>query len=288
MRCAAASSAELVIASGRAAEVLLRTRQRVRCHRPVLSFYSGLSGWALTGRQPTRQRRRHRARATPLTADPDRFARRGLPPGGAPPPAATDLVLQSRNGRTNTRRGRGAALRPPCRRSPPRAMPDLGAADGTTQTVYIGNLAFEATQDDLWRFLEARYGAVRSVRVMTDQQTHASRGYGFATFAAHRAAAEVCAGRQEGGRAGGQEGGRAGGPEPGCVVCRKGTCSTTRRWPPARARARPRRGAARRPLLRVASRAAGRRRLWRGGGTGEGRSMHETPRAHRWQTCPRD
>lgn len=118
-------------------------------------------------------------------------------------------------------------------------MPDLGAADGTTQTVYIGNLAFEATQDDLWRFLEARYGAVRSVRVMTDQQTHASRGYGFATFAAHRAAAEVCAGRQEGGRAGGQEGGRAGGPEPGCVVCRKvcrkGTCSTTR---PGRLRAR--------------------------------------------------
>ena len=78
-------------------------------------------------------------------------------------------------------------------------MPDLGAADGTTTSVYVGNLAFEATQDDLWRFLEARYGAVRSVRVMTDQDTGSSRGYAFATFAAHRAAAEVRPCRQLGG-----------------------------------------------------------------------------------------
>jgi RNA recognition motif-containing protein len=44
--------------------------------------------------------------------------------------------------------------------------------------IYIGNLPFSTTNDDLER-LFAEHGAVTSARVITDRDSGASRGFGF-------------------------------------------------------------------------------------------------------------
>ena len=50
--------------------------------------------------------------------------------------------------------------------------------DGERKTVYVGNLAFKASREEL-RELFAPYGEVHSVRIMTDRATRKPRGFGF-------------------------------------------------------------------------------------------------------------
>lgn len=45
-------------------------------------------------------------------------------------------------------------------------------------TLFVGNLSFEATEEDL-RTLFAQAGAVKSVQIVTDQMTGRPRGFGF-------------------------------------------------------------------------------------------------------------
>ena len=45
-------------------------------------------------------------------------------------------------------------------------------------SVYIGNLSFEATEEDL-RSVFGEYGAVKSVQLPTDRDTGRKRGFGF-------------------------------------------------------------------------------------------------------------
>ncbi len=47
-----------------------------------------------------------------------------------------------------------------------------------TKRLYVGNLAFGATSDDL-RELFGQYGNVTSADVITDRETGRSRGFGF-------------------------------------------------------------------------------------------------------------
>lgn len=47
-----------------------------------------------------------------------------------------------------------------------------------SKRLYVGNLAFPVTSDDLQNLFE-RHGAVRSAQVMTDRETNRSRGFGF-------------------------------------------------------------------------------------------------------------
>ncbi len=47
--------------------------------------------------------------------------------------------------------------------------------------LYVGNLPFRTTEDDL-RELFSQAGAVRSARVVTDRDTGRSRGFGFVEF----------------------------------------------------------------------------------------------------------
>lgn len=56
------------------------------------------------------------------------------------------------------------------------------AANGETQSVFVGNLAFKASRDDL-RELFSKYGTVHSVRIMTDRATRRPRGFGFVEMA---------------------------------------------------------------------------------------------------------
>ncbi|MDY7020266.1 MAG: RNA-binding protein [Cyanobacteriota bacterium] len=45
-------------------------------------------------------------------------------------------------------------------------------------SVYIGNLAYEVTQDDL-KSVFAEYGSVKRVHIPTDRETGRSRGFAF-------------------------------------------------------------------------------------------------------------
>ena len=44
--------------------------------------------------------------------------------------------------------------------------------------IYVGNLAWTATEDDL-RDMFSEFGAVQSVAIVTDRETGRSRGFGF-------------------------------------------------------------------------------------------------------------
>jgi RNA recognition motif-containing protein len=48
--------------------------------------------------------------------------------------------------------------------------------------IYVGNLSYEATQDDLRAAFEA-HGAVSSVSIIMDKMTGRSRGFGFVEMA---------------------------------------------------------------------------------------------------------
>lgn len=48
----------------------------------------------------------------------------------------------------------------------------------TTKTLFVGNLPWRVSDDDLEKIFEG-YGKVHSARVITDRETGRSRGFGF-------------------------------------------------------------------------------------------------------------
>ncbi|HEY6454776.1 MAG TPA: RNA-binding protein [Steroidobacteraceae bacterium] len=68
-------------------------------------------------------------------------------------------------------------------------------------TIYVGNLPFNATEQDL-RALFERHGAVESVKLISDRETGKPRGFGFVEMAQADAQAAIQAlnGQQLGGR----------------------------------------------------------------------------------------
>ncbi len=68
--------------------------------------------------------------------------------------------------------------------------------------LYVGNLSFSTTEDDLRAVCES-HGSVSSVAVVTDRETGRSRGFGFVEFddaAAADAAMRALDGSELGGR----------------------------------------------------------------------------------------
>jgi RNA recognition motif-containing protein len=68
--------------------------------------------------------------------------------------------------------------------------------------IYVGNLSYSTTDDDL-REAFAAHGAVESARVIMDRETQQSRGFGFVEMASDdeaRAAIEAMDGADLGGR----------------------------------------------------------------------------------------
>src|SRR5436309_2134936 len=51
-----------------------------------------------------------------------------------------------------------------------------------SKNIYVGNLTFQTTADDL-RELFAQYGTVTSAQVVSDRETGRSRGFGFVEMA---------------------------------------------------------------------------------------------------------
>ena len=69
--------------------------------------------------------------------------------------------------------------------------------------IFIGNLAYTATDDDLRQLFEP-YGAVDRINVITDRETGRARGFAFVTMAdsaAARQAIQGLEGQELGGRA---------------------------------------------------------------------------------------
>ncbi len=69
------------------------------------------------------------------------------------------------------------------------------------KSIYVGNLPFTATEDEI-RDLFAAYGNVDSARLMTDRETGRPRGFGFVKMAPSDADAAIQAlnGKSFGGR----------------------------------------------------------------------------------------
>ena len=68
--------------------------------------------------------------------------------------------------------------------------------------IYVSNIAFNATDDDLRQLFES-YGAVDKVSIITDRYTGQSRGFGFVEMpdsAAAKAAIQGVQGTELGGR----------------------------------------------------------------------------------------
>jgi RNA recognition motif-containing protein len=68
-------------------------------------------------------------------------------------------------------------------------------------TIYVGNLPFNATEQDL-RALFERHGTVESVKLINDRETGKPRGFGFVDMpqAEAQTAIEALNGQQLGGR----------------------------------------------------------------------------------------
>ncbi len=58
------------------------------------------------------------------------------------------------------------------------AMPIVPAQSGTLATIYVGNLSYDATEEDL-RMVFSDYGAVKRVSLPTDRETGKMRGFAF-------------------------------------------------------------------------------------------------------------
>jgi RNA recognition motif-containing protein len=61
--------------------------------------------------------------------------------------------------------------------------------------IFVGNLAFSATEDDLRQLFEP-YGVVDKINVITDRDTGRSRGFGFVEMPESRAAQAAIQGLQ--------------------------------------------------------------------------------------------
>jgi RNA recognition motif-containing protein len=61
--------------------------------------------------------------------------------------------------------------------------------------IYVGNLAFSATEDEVRQLFEA-YGAVDQVNIITDRETGRPRGFGFVEMPDSTAARAAIAGLQ--------------------------------------------------------------------------------------------
>src|SRR5881409_2264390 len=79
---------------------------------------------------------------------------------------------------------------PPVSRGEGALGPDRGRRFVMPAKLFVGNLSFQATEDDL-RELFAQAGTVESVRIVTDQFTGRPRGFGFVEMSTKEEAAKA-------------------------------------------------------------------------------------------------
>ena len=69
---------------------------------------------------------------------------------------------------------------------------DTLALGDTDMNIFVGNLAFATTEQDLRQLFEP-YGTVDTIRIMTDRDTGRSRGFGFVEMPDRHAAQDAIA-----------------------------------------------------------------------------------------------
>lgn len=96
-----------------------------------------------------------------------------------------------------TKRGAGSASASAgngSTRTGPRSAPPPAAIEVTSPKLYVGNLSYDATENDLLELFNG-VGAVRNAEVVTHRQTERSKGFGFVTMStveeARRAVVEL-------------------------------------------------------------------------------------------------
>ena len=82
-----------------------------------------------------------------------------------------------------------------------RAVPFVEESKEVSKTIYVGNLPFSATDDEI-RDLFAAHGDVKSVKLISDRESGRPRGFGFVEMepSAADAAIEALNGQEYGGR----------------------------------------------------------------------------------------
>ena len=70
---------------------------------------------------------------------------------------------------------------------------DTLALEEADVNIFVGNLAFTTTEQDLRQLFEP-YGTVDKIRIMTDRDTGRSRGFGFVEMPDRHAAQDAIAG----------------------------------------------------------------------------------------------
>jgi RNA recognition motif-containing protein len=73
------------------------------------------------------------------------------------------------------------------------ATMDILTLGDTDMNIFVGNLAFTTTEQDLRQLFEP-YGTVDTIRIMTDRDTGRSRGFGFIEMPDRHAAQDAIAG----------------------------------------------------------------------------------------------
>ncbi len=69
-------------------------------------------------------------------------------------------------------------------------LPALGGAGDSTATVFIGNLAFRTSQEELRELFEP-FGPVHSLRIMKDRVTRRPRGFAFVELDSRQASKAI-------------------------------------------------------------------------------------------------
>ena len=109
---------------------------------------------------------------SPIPAKPSLWQRlKGLFTGGAKTSSTKGSAPAPRSRDEN--RGNG--------RSQPRQSRPPEAVDVTTPKLYVGNLAFDAAESDLFELFKG-VGAVRNAEIVTNKYNDKSKGFGFVTM----------------------------------------------------------------------------------------------------------
>lgn len=70
------------------------------------------------------------------------------------------------------------------------ASQPASVVSGESVTLYVGNIAYQSQESDLFDLFSS-HGQVKSVRILTDRNTHRSRGFGFVEMDASGAKAAL-------------------------------------------------------------------------------------------------
>jgi len=71
------------------------------------------------------------------------------------------------------------------------ARPRLFAESTAPSSIFVGNLSYSSSEEDLRRHFSA-YGEIKSIKIPTDRATGRQKGFGFVNFSSSADATKAC------------------------------------------------------------------------------------------------